>query len=396
MPIQIIMNELTRNLIVKMKRLLMVAVISFAALRVGFSQNTDVSAQVGKGIQFKTEDNLFYLKFRTRVQMRWDFNNGLSSSTADPYFENKAWVKRSRLKFDGYFLNQNLVYKIEYDIAGGYVRDAMIKYKINNLQLWFGQGKLPGNRERVISSANLQLVDRSIFNGSYNIDRDVGIQVHHKFNVGKAIVFDRWAVTSGDGIRSNTYSPGVSLTGHLEIQPLGAFSSKGDYKSADLAREETPKIAIAFYTNYNVDATKDKGQVGNVIGGEADLLNIGGDFLLKYRGYSLMMEAGGRSVTDDNEFVYDENGDIESAYYTGYGANIQTGYVFKNNLELSGRYSFTKPNEIEFHQEITDYTFAVSKYIIGHNFKLQADVTYRDRPSGQNLIMSRLQMEFQF
>lgn len=396
MPIQIIMNELTRNLIVKMKRLLMVVVISFAALRVGFTQNTDVTAQVGKGIQFKTENDLFYLKFRTRVQTRWDFNNTLSSSTAESSFENKAWVKRSRLKFDGYFLNPNLIYKIEYDVVGGYVRDAIIKYKMNNVVLWFGQGKLPGNRERVVSSANLQLVDRSVFNSYYNIDRDAGVQLHHKFTLGKVVVFDRWAVTSGDGIRSNDYSPGVSLTGQVEIQPLGAFTSKGDYKSADLVREKTAKIAFAFYTNYNVNAYKDRGQVGTVIDGEADLLNIGGDFLLKYRGYSLMIEAGTRSVTDDNEFIYDDNDDIVDVYYTGYGANIQTGYLFKNNFELSGRYSFTKPNELEFNPEITDYTLAVSKYIVGHNFKLQGDVTFREKPAGQNQIMTRLQIEFQF
>lgn len=379
-----------------MKRLKLLAAFTLAALSAVFAQESSVNAQVGKGIQFKTGDELFYLKFRTRVQMRWDFDNGLNSSQADSYFENKAWVKRSRLKFDGYFLNKDLVYKIEYDVVGGYVRDAIIKYKINNTQFWFGQGKLPGNRERVVSSANMQLVDRSVFNSYYNIDRDVGVQLHHKFNIGEAVIFDRWALTSGDGIRNNDFSKGLSVTGHLEIQPLGAFTGKGDYKSADLEREKTPKIALTFYTNYNVNAYKDRGQVGKIIDGHADLLNMGGDFLLKYRGYSLMIEAGGRSVTDDNKFVYDDNGDVVNVYYTGFGANVQTGYVFKNNFELSGRYSFTKPNDLEFNPEITDYTLAVSKYIIGHNFKLQADVTFREEPATQNQIIARLQMEFQF
>ena len=89
---------------------------------------TDVYSKIGKGIQFKSEDDLFYLKFGTRIQNRWDFTNTLSEGDADGSFENKAWVKRARIKFDGYFLNKNLVYKIEYDVAGGYVRDALIKY----------------------------------------------------------------------------------------------------------------------------------------------------------------------------------------------------------------------------------------------------------------------------
>jgi len=357
----------------------------------------ELSAQVGKGIEFKSSDDLFYLKFRTRVQIRWDFINGLKDNGADPYFEDKAWVKRSRLKFDGYFLNKSLVYKIEYDVVGGYVRDAIFKYKKDNYQIWFGQGKLPSNRERVVSSANLQLVDRSIFNKNYTLDRDVGVQFHHQFNIGKAVVHDRWAVTSGDGIRNNDYAPGVSLTGKLEVLPLGEFKSKSLYKSADLKREETPKMAFAGYVNFNKDASKDRGQVGSVIeGASADLLNIGGDFLLKYRGYSLMVEAATRSVTDDNEFFYNEEEDEVYAYYTGYGANIQTGYVFKNNWELSGRYSFTKPNETDFHDDINDYTIGVSRYIIGHNFKFQGDVTYRELPAGQDRIITRFQMEFQF
>ncbi|WP_289055654.1 hypothetical protein [Carboxylicivirga marina] len=356
----------------------------------------ELTAQVGKGIQFKTKDDLFYLKFRTRIQTRWDFENTLSDQYGPSEFENKAWVKRARLKFDGYFLNKSLVYKIEYDLAGGYVRDAIFKYKKNNIELWFGQGKLPGNRERVVSSGNLQLVDRSIFNKNYTLDRDAGIQFHHKFNIGKAVVYDRWAVSSGNGIKDNSMAPGMSYTGKLEVMPFGEFSSKGAYVSADLKREEKAKLAIAAYTNFNTDAYKDRGQLGDVIGGEADLLNIGGDLLLKYRGYSLMVEAANRSVTDGNEFVYDEVGDIEYAYYTGYGANVQTGYLFKNNWELSGRYAFTKPKETAFHSEITDYTVCVSKYIIGHKFKFQGDVTFRDKVGGQDKVITRFQMEFQF
>lgn len=366
----------------------------------------DVSAKVGEGIQIKSQDDLFYLKFRTRIQTRWDFGNTLNTPYTDndgvyhpnpeANFENRAYVKRSRLKFDGYFLNKNLTYKIEYDVVGGYVRDALVKYKMNNVQLWFGQGKLPGNRERVVSSANLQLVDRSIFNSSYNLDRDVGFQLHHNFSLGNVIIYDRWAVTSGDGILNNRLAGGVSLTGKLEVLPLGQFASKGHYKSSDLAREQTPKIAFAAYANYNPNSYKKRGQVGSVVDGKADLLNIGGDFLLKYRGYSLMVEGGTRSETSGNEFVLDDAGEIIDAFYTGYGANVQSGYVFKNNWELTGRYAFTKPNETQYNSDITDYTLGVSKYIIGHSFKIQGDVTFSERPEEQDMIIARLQMEFQF
>ena len=55
--------------------------------------------------------------------------------------------------------------------------DAVLKNHINeNWSLWFGQTKLPGNRERVYSSQELQFVDRSLVNARFNLDRDVGVQ----------------------------------------------------------------------------------------------------------------------------------------------------------------------------------------------------------------------------
>ena len=56
--------------------------------------------------------------------------------------------------------------------------DAVVKYAFSkNQQIWFGQTKLPGNRERVISSMALQFVDRSNVNSKFNIDRDFGVQL---------------------------------------------------------------------------------------------------------------------------------------------------------------------------------------------------------------------------
>ena len=361
----------------------------------------DVSAQinyegggVGKGIKFKTNDDSFYLKFRTRAQVRWDFNNTPNDNT----YTNKASVKRARLKFDGYFLNKNLRYKIEYDVVKGYVRDAVIKYKTGDFDIWFGQAKLPGNRERVTSSANLQTIDRSVFNGGYNLDRDIGFQLHHSFNIGNVYIKDMYAVTSGSGIIDIKKTSGVNLTGKLEIQPFGKFKNKNDYKGSDIYREETPKLAFAMYINYNMGANKSGGTVGlPILNREADLLNHGGDLTFKYSGFSVLAEAGTRVVTDGDVVLYDPiTGEVVNSFYTGYGANLQSGYVFKNNWEIVGRYSFTNPTNIDIGRDITDYTIGVNKFIIGHAFKLQADVTYRETEGRSDSYIARLQLEFQF
>jgi hypothetical protein len=39
----------------------------------------------------------------------------------------------------------------------------------------FGQTKLPGNNQRVVSSGSLEFTDRTINNSRFNIDRDFGL-----------------------------------------------------------------------------------------------------------------------------------------------------------------------------------------------------------------------------
>jgi len=348
--------------------------------------------KMGSGLRFKTKDNSFYLKYRTRIQTRWDFEY----IPVNAIFQNRAYVKRARLKFDGYFINEDLRYKIEYDVVGGYVRDAVIKYRIGKFDFWFGQTKLPGNRERVVSSGNLQLVDRSVFNYDFTLDRDIGIQLHHHFYIGKVLVRDIYAVSSGGGILDNHMHDGMSYTAKLEILPFGSFTNKGDYKFADLYRESKPKLSIASHINFNKSAYKDRGQVGMDLKSKADLLLLGFDLYFKYSGYSALFEYGSRTVTKGNVIVYDDNGDMLGAYYVGKGLNFQTGYVFKSNWEISGRYASTLPEEALGFSEIQDITLGLSKYIIGHNFKIQTDFTLRQIQGESDRLIGRIQMEFQF
>lgn len=345
----------------------------------------------GKGLRFESNDGTFGMKFTTRIQPRWDFYHNLDSTTTSNYMR----IKRARLKFDGFFINKDLRYKIEYDVVGGYVRDAVIKYRFSpKWDLWFGQTKLPGNRERVTSSANLQLVDRSIFNTFYNIDRDLGFQLHNEFMLGKVLIRDKWSVSTGNGILGLQITPGVDLTGKIEVLPFGEFTKKGDYVGSDIQREEKVKVAIAFGTDYNMKAYKSNGQTGTRPGRNTDLLLIFGDVLVKYKGISVMVEAANRSTPNESAYVYDPEGFITGAFYTGWGMNLQGGYVFKSMWEISGRYAFTNPNN-DFYEKIQDHTLGVSKFIVGHKFKIQADFTYRLQENRDDFVIGRLQLEFQ-
>jgi phosphate-selective porin OprO/OprP len=251
----------------------------------------------------------------------------------------------------------------------------------------------------------MQMVDRSVYNSYLNIDRDLGFQLHHNFKIGNVIIRDNYAISAGNGIRNSDESNGLDFTAKFEFLPFGAFKNKGDYVSADIYREDTPKLAIAFWGDYNMGATKDRGQIGSVINNSddlSDILTLGFDMIFKYRGFSFMAEAGSRGVADDKFLVYDPAGQVIDAYYQGYGLNLQSGYVFKNNYEISARYSFANPeNEIiqninkKGFEDINDYTLGFSKYIVGHSFKIQADFTYRETELTPDIFIARLQLEFQ-
>ena len=69
-----------------------------------------------------------------------------------------------------------------------------------NFVLWAGQTKLAGNRERVVSSGDLQMVDRSLLNSRFNIDRDIGLQLRHHFNLTDTfIVKEVFSISQGEG-----------------------------------------------------------------------------------------------------------------------------------------------------------------------------------------------------
>lgn len=373
----------------------------------------------GKGIlNFIAKDSSFSVKFAPRMQSRfeskWNYD-GQSYGSKELNF----LVRRARLKFDGFAVTKNLKYKLELglsnrDISGAsdfnrntprYILDAVIMWNFHKrFELWAGQTKLPGNIERVISSANLQLIDRSLLNSKFNIDRDMGIQLRHKSRWGKTFFSrEKFAISQGEGRNiTEGNEGGLQYTSRLELLPFGEFKYKGDYSQSDLSREESLKVMFSVTYDYNQNAVKTRSNMGSYMfradGSlfQTDISTWFVDAMFKYDGFALMGEYAKRSA--DELFALQTDGQTRTGDVVNVGSalNLQSSYLFQNNVELTLRYTtldFSSETKIS---DLSQLTFGLSKYVVGHKLKIQTDLSFSQKNGNQDYVQFRTGFDLHF
>ncbi|MBK7343628.1 MAG: FmdC precursor [Saprospiraceae bacterium] len=409
-----------------MRAQIRIAIALFTVLSIFSSVNAQsplVKLQLGKGLQIMAADSSMSMKMSFRMQSLFETERDLNS---DSEWATSFLVRRSRLKFDGFAFHPSLIYKVELALsnrdlstssdlsqtsgAPKIILDAAIKWAINDhFELWAGQTQLPGNRERVVSSQNMQLVDRSRVNSLFNIDRDMGLQLYSSFKAGNMVIkpIIAWALGEGRNLSIDNEG-GFEYVGRLEFLPLGEFTGKGDYTQTDFAREVKPKASFGATYSFN-EGTPRQSATGRFLIDSTgsyfhhDLKTILVDGIFKYRGFSLLSEYAYRTVTDMDipdepaDYPVELIDDNNRTYTTGYGIMVQSGYLFKNNWEVACRYTYVKPDAGQSFNETTEYTLGVSKYFVGNSLKIQSDISLSESPgmSDPNL-KYRLQMELAF
>ena len=369
-------------------------------------------------INFIAKDSSFSVKFAPRVQSRYQSEWSYNGEDYDPVDINFS-VRRARLKFGGFAFSPKLKYKIELglsnrDISGAnvynrntprYILDAVVMWNFyEKFELWAGQTKLPGNIERVVSSANLQLIDRSLLNSKFNIDRDMGIQLRHKLRLGgNWIIKEKFSISQGEG-RNITEGNigGLQYTSRLELLPFGEFSSKGDYSQGDLKREKSIKAMFGFTYDINENAVKSRSNMGSYLiqssGGlfETDITTIFLDGVIKYNGFALTGEYANRDA--DQIEALEEDGKTKTGAVVGAGSasNIQGSYLFKNNFEITARYTNINFKEITRLSDLKQITFGVSKYVVGHSLKIQADISLLNASGIKDNVLFRTGFDLHF
>jgi hypothetical protein len=347
--------------------------------------------QFGKGVTLKSEDDRFSLNIRARIQARATLTH--NSDDDDPP-ATEMQIRRMRVVLQGNALGRDLTYYIQLSFSNldmepdlrTPLRDSYFTWRAGrDASLRAGQMKVPFDRQRVISSSALQMVDRSIVVQELNLDRDVGAQLFSKdlFGLGERLGY-HIGVFGGDGRNRLSEVYGLLYAARLELRPFGGFD---DYVEADTGRGAKPRLSIGVAAGYNQNTNRPRSTLGEPFpGSRFDYEHACADMLFKWHGFSAMAQWIYRRGTEDRR-VDDVNGTPTPAFSrSAWGAFGQVGQMVTEHVEVSARFGHIEPyggTDPRFvrRQELGG---GLSYYWFEHNLKLQGDYFYE--PLGGRLI----------
>ncbi len=345
----------------------------------------DIKFRPGKGVEINSADDDFQLRIRVRVQMLYTVLHG-DKGPDDPGEENDNLndfrLRRARFVFQGYAFGKHNQFKLEIDPLrkDNVVLDYYLDFTKNrDIQVRVGQYKLSSNMERVISSGNLQMVDRSLVNAEFSLDRDMGIDIRSRDFLGKDKMRYVLGVATGNGLNDPDFTDfALVYLVRFEYLPMGIFR---DYSETDFARTK-PRLSIGATYSFFDNADETRGMVGAPFddGGTADYHFVYVDLMFKARGFSALSSFAFRTGTRNiGDITTDPDGNpvVPTQARKGLGYTLQAGYLIPNTkFEFAGRGSIIRgrraPTSLP---DSYGVTFSASWYFFRHPFKIQADVS---------------------
>lgn len=368
---------------------LLLAAILFGPFATAQQNESDerVNLNPQRGVRYVAKDSSFSLLFRFRLQ-----NQALAETRGADDFSisrTEARIRRMRLRVEGFIANPRLTYYLQLSFSRAdldistertpnITRDAMIFYQIAPWwTMGFGQAKLPGNRERVVSSGNLQFAERSIANGRFTLDRDFGY--FNYFRVGERRPFIiKTAISSGEGRNALNGDRGLCYTGRMEWLVLNNFENEGDYSEGDVDRHEHAALSIGGTYSFNHMARRVGGQLGPNLYHAADISSAFLDMMFKYRGIGVLGELFYRDSPLGPQY---KAGDPVLYVYSGRGLNLQASKMISLQNEIAFRYTRVDPHKkigsFENRQDVL--SLGLTRYLAGHRVKVQFNLNYQTR-----------------
>jgi hypothetical protein len=368
----------------------------------------------GKGLSFVSRDNMFALAIGLRGQLLYTLEYDGEANEASHGLQ----IRRARVKFGGHMFGEHNEYKMELALSprdeafdGNTVhRTPLLDWYLDfthlrDLSVRFGQYKVPFSRQRVVSSGSLQMVDRALANGEFNLDRSIGLDLRSEDFLGLDKLRYYLGIYTGEG-RDQFEVDEFELMylARFEVLPLGMFD---DYAEGDFARIKRPRLAIAAAYAFVDGAQADQGILGSTPsdGGTTDYHNVAADFVLHVLGLSVTGEffwrRGFRKF--GNATIEDDAGNTIPAprdpARNGLGWFAQAGFMIPRvPVELVARYGQIRKLGQTSLADADEVGGGINYYIGRHAMKLQLDYfhgwTAGDIRDGTDTI--RLQLEAGF
>jgi len=333
-----------------------------------------------KGWQF--EYNKSYM-----MQMQWRIQSRYMHHTQDAQFtipeedsnDQSFNLQRVRLKVGGYAFQPYIDYYFEYDFPSNNLLNAVLtikKYKA--LQFKVGQWKLEYNTERYVSSGKQQLVDRSISNRFFTLDRQIGLMLLGDIFENRAAYSSyNLGIFNGNG-RGMQNDDGQFL--FLARYQFNLWKRKLKKSFCDLERTQKPEgfIALSYVYNeshYTSFSSNGGGQLPGYVYDENQF------FRIQQYNLELMFKYKGFSFSSENHFkdIYNLKDQEYSQIWGGY---LMSGYFFSEiisfvpkALELTARYARIS-NPSFFTKDISEYTVGANWFFNKHLNKLTVDFSY--------------------
>ena len=382
----------------------------------------DTNFELGKGMTFNLNEGSYQFFISGFIQPSIRYEE-VKDSKANNFFN----AKRSFFMLGGKALKEKVSFLVQTDFStASPLFDAWIAYHPYSwITITGGQKQnFTNNREMLYREDRLQFTDRSLNSRTFSrTGREFGLFVETNFKLGKNIILEpKASLTSGDGRNSfgadsrDTDYGGLKIGGRLDLYPLGSFKDGNNLYTADLLYEDKVKILMggAISKNKGVSHKTGEGHGEFLLYDQSstvllpDYNQVHGDFLLKYKGFSTLLEYSNTSASNINKRIFtDFNATVilrptQISEFLILGSNFtaQVGYVTKTGYSLDFRLENATPefknNLGSLLQEYKNYTLGFTKYFKGNDLKLQIAGSKTEIPQGKNITTGEVLLQIVF